>query len=186
MRELHQEPATERQLDLITSLVKERRLKEPFNEHQIAWLQAGDYSRLDKWRASTIISTLLEAPKKTTSVAEYNRNWPNVPTGRYALVWNEVSQGRVVKFYKINRPTEGKWAGYIFVDAQASDEFYPVKNKDSKADIMNRIAADPKAAAELYGKELGSCGICGRTLTDETSRAIGIGPVCRDRSEWYG
>jgi len=33
----------------------------------------------------------------------------------------------------------------------------------------------------LYGTELGECGVCGRTLTDEKSRAYGIGPVCRER-----
>lgn len=33
-------------------------------------------------------------------------------------------------------------------------------------------------AAALYGQKLGHCGICGRTLTDEESRARGIGPTC--------
>lgn len=35
------------------------------------------------------------------------------------------------------------------------------------------------AARERYGREIGRCGICNRTLTDEESRRIGIGPVCR-------
>lgn len=34
------------------------------------------------------------------------------------------------------------------------------------------------AAAALYGQELGHCGLCGRELTDDESRAAGIGPVC--------
>lgn len=33
-------------------------------------------------------------------------------------------------------------------------------------------------AQALYGKELGVCGICGRHLTDEASRARGLGPEC--------
>jgi uncharacterized protein DUF6011 len=32
-----------------------------------------------------------------------------------------------------------------------------------------------------YGQELGECGHCGRTLTDEASRAAGIGPVCASK-----
>jgi len=38
-----------------------------------------------------------------------------------------------------------------------------------------------RAAVVRYGKEIGECGICGRTLTDEESRAAGIGPVCAGR-----
>jgi hypothetical protein len=37
-------------------------------------------------------------------------------------------------------------------------------------------------AAARYGRELGQCGLCGRDLTDEASRAAGIGPVCRTRT----
>lgn len=37
------------------------------------------------------------------------------------------------------------------------------------------------AAIARYGKELGVCGSCFRTLTDEESRKFGIGPICRDR-----
>jgi hypothetical protein len=33
-------------------------------------------------------------------------------------------------------------------------------------------------AMALYGQELGYCGRCGRHLTDESSRAAGLGPVC--------
>jgi hypothetical protein len=35
-----------------------------------------------------------------------------------------------------------------------------------------------RAAAVRYGQELEFCGCCGRHLTDETSRAAGIGPDC--------
>ncbi len=33
-------------------------------------------------------------------------------------------------------------------------------------------------AAQVYGQELGHCGRCGRTLTNDASRALGIGPEC--------
>ncbi len=41
--------------------------------------------------------------------------------------------------------------------------------------------ASPETAMALYGQTLGYCGRCGRSLTDETSRALGIGPVCRNK-----
>jgi hypothetical protein len=67
---------------------------------------------------------------------------------------------------------------------QASDELYPVRNKIARDEILNLIAANPKEAMLRYGKELGHCGHCGRTLTDETSRSLGIGPVCRGKLGW--
>lgn len=102
-----------------------------------------------------------------------------VPAGRYAL---ETPEG--VKFYKLDCPTEGRWAGYTFLNAQASDEFWPIKDRQTKTAIMAKIAEDPQAASIRYGKELGVCGICGRTLTDEESRERGIGPVCASRQGW--
>lgn len=98
---------------------------------------------------------------------------PEVPEGRYAI---EVDG--VVKFYKVDRPTEGKWAGYVFVKVQASDDTFPIRNREAKAAILATIAKDPKEAMLRYGREIGACGHCGRTLTDEASRARGIGPIC--------
>jgi hypothetical protein len=40
------------------------------------------------------------------------------------------------------------------------------------------IKAAPALAMEAYGKLIGSCGCCGRSLTDPNSRALGIGPEC--------
>jgi hypothetical protein len=88
-------------------------------------------------------------------------------------------------FYSVDRPIEGRWRGYVFVNVWASDERHPIKNPESRNAILTAIAKDPKSAAEKFGQEIGACGICGRTLTDETSRSIGIGPVCREKSDWY-
>lgn len=41
------------------------------------------------------------------------------------------------------------------------------------------IAAGPVEAMVRYGLELGECGHCGRELTNDESRAMGIGPRCR-------
>lgn len=46
------------------------------------------------------------------------------------------------------------------------------------------MEADPKEAMLRFGREIGSCGHCGRTLTNDESRAYGIGPVCRKGKGW--
>ena len=101
-----------------------------------------------------------------------------VASGHYALTVEGV-----VKFYRVNTPTEGKWAGYTFVDAQASDDYHKV-GREASARILAEIAVDPQAAMKLYGHSLGKCGHCNRTLTDETSRANGIGPICARKMGW--
>lgn len=125
--------------------------------------------------ASETIDELKIALKKAESAARAPT--PSVPDGRYAL---RNAEG-IVKFYKVNSPAEGRWAGRTFVDAMASDERWPIRNPGERARILAEIAADVQGALQLYGQEIGSCGHCGRTLTDETSRARGIGPVCWEK-----
>lgn len=98
----------------------------------------------------------------------------DVKAGRYAL----VDCNGIVKFFKVDRPTEGKWKGWTFLSAQASDDFWPIRDRARKAEILSQIASDPYAALVRYGRELGVCGVCGRALTDAESRANGIGPIC--------
>lgn len=100
-----------------------------------------------------------------------------VPNGRYA-----VEEDGTLKFFHVRNGKAGtRWAGWVFVDIQASDETYPLKDRTRKARVLALIAQDPETAMNRYGQELGVCGDCGRTLTDETSRAIGRGPVCRSK-----
>jgi hypothetical protein len=86
----------------------------------------------------------------------------------------------VAKFYRIK---PGWKAGVYFIDAQASDEFHPIRNAACRAAILARLDTEEKreAARRAYGQLIGCCGRCGRTLTDETSRAFGIGPDCRTK-----
>lgn len=100
-----------------------------------------------------------------------------VADGHYALTVEGV-----VKFYQVNSPTVGKWAGYTFVNAQASDDYHKI-GRQASADILAQIAVDPAAAMKLYGTELGVCGHCGRTLTSDW-RKVGIGPVCIKKMGW--
>lgn len=101
-----------------------------------------------------------------------------VRAGRYA-----VEIDGVLGFFKVDCPTEGRWAGYVFVKQMASDTEYPVRGT-RRGVVLDTIAADPQAASVRYGQEIGACGVCGRTLTDEDSRTRGIGPICADKMGW--
>jgi hypothetical protein len=98
---------------------------------------------------------------------------PEVADGRYA-----VEENGVLKFFKVKN---GRRPGFVFLDIQASNEWYEIHNLTRIQQVLAEIAKDPQAAMVRYGRELGICGRCGRTLTDEASRAAGIGPICIDK-----
>lgn len=89
--------------------------------------------------------------------------------------------GDKLRFFQLDMPLKGKWAGCLFMKEQASDELYRVRDIVREEAVLNAVIADAQGALKRYGLELGSCGMCGRTLTDEASRALGIGPVCIDK-----
>jgi hypothetical protein len=101
-----------------------------------------------------------------------------VPSGHYAV---EITDDRgtvsTLKFFYLD--IEGK----LF--AQASDELHLITNVNGYREIvLSVIRKDVKEASLRYGREIGRCGICNRTLTDEVSRANGIGPVCQAKMSW--
>jgi len=105
---------------------------------------------------------------------------PVIPNGRYAI----DIDGKL-RFFRVNSPESGKWAGFTFVNeiiggGFAEDRGFAIKY-GFKATVLSIIGDDPKSAMARYGLNMGKCGVCNRDLTDEESRMIGIGPVCRNK-----
>jgi hypothetical protein len=48
-------------------------------------------------------------------------------------------------------------------------------------ELVTRALVNPAGAALRYARELGRCSRCNRHLTDEASRARGLGPECASR-----
>lgn len=155
-------------------------VREPNGSTLVNFLSAGRGSEAE---ARTVANDLWAATVKARGDSrpdvKVNRLKVGVPAGRYAI---EIDG--VLKFFKIDRPDDGKWKGYTFVNEQAGDELWPVRNGERRRLVTARIGADPAAASKRYGHEIGSCGVCGRTLTDSESRAYGMGPVCRVKMGW--
>lgn len=82
-----------------------------------------------------------------------------------------------------------KWEGFTFVKDGAeygAQQRYGMQRPGQayrgqiEAELA-KVLEDPKAAMQAYGKLVGRCGACGRTLEDEYSVANGIGPVCAQK-----
>lgn len=130
------------------------------------------------------------SPSATPSKSE---DWRQaaIPTGYYATP--SLTGNQDYDFWKVDSPTEGKWAGYTFVKRVIGghdDQDIPRDSKKKvsserviKATQREAIAAIMLMGVEesgvLFSTELKYCRRCGIHLTDETSRAIGMGPTCR-------
>ena len=174
---------SEKQLAFISSLLDERDLHAggklvvtAETRAQVIEDMKAKAETLTRAQASSWIERLLTLPKVQIIFKPGNID---VPAGHYALAG--PGEGHPTRFYKVSRPTEGRWAGRVFLSVQAGDEFHPIREAHARDNILSKIGQDPKASSVLYGKELGRCGVCNRTLTDEASRKAGIGPVCAEK-----
>lgn len=166
----HHEPdlATEKQVTFLEDLRNKKDLS-LLTPEQIAWIRDADFKTIPKKRASDVIAKLLELPSSQIVNPSKDTMMYDVPNGRYAIPKDDGT----LMFYSVKR------GDYVtFVDVWASDARWPVMNKDEVSRILNAISLDPDAGPR-FGREIGRCYVCGRTLTDELSRSLGIGPVCR-------
>lgn len=147
-----QRPATQKQLELIERLRRQEGTPDPLP------------GNLSVAEASELIEEL--------GGGKLGERYPEVLPGRYAVPGEDGK----LHFYIVE---QGEKPGSIVLSVQASSREHELPFGRAKRAILEKIAGDPLAASAAYGRELGVCGVCGRALTDEDSRAFGIGPVCR-------
>jgi hypothetical protein len=94
----------------------------------------------------------------------------------------------------IVKPSKHEGRVYVFSHDKEQNQWGTYSNiylgwvSDSATNLPSELAAtveaaaaDPMAAAKLYGQQTGRCSCCGRELTDPSSIAAGIGPICADK-----
>lgn len=108
----------------------------------------------------------------------------DVPEGRYALPVTDGPGAGSIRFFRVKVSKKGnkymaEGHGGGFEDLVWT--FLPAER--GALAIVRLIAADPQEAMTRFGKELNHCGHCGRSLSNEESRRLGIGPYCRSKPE---
>lgn len=112
-------------------------------------------------------------------VAPTNR-YPDVPAGHYATTSRTGNND--YDFWNVSRPTEGKWAGYTFIErVVGGHEDIKVRGAEARQALQAIVDAGINEAGILYGQEVGSCFKCNTHLTRKYSRAMGYGPDCADK-----
>jgi hypothetical protein len=105
-----------------------------------------------------------------------------VPSGTYAL---DGSGANETVFYTVKwwggegKSRDGKRRASVYL--QTGPDETRVDFRQGLA-IIGRIKdAGPLEASQRYGREIGECGVCHSPLTNDVSRELGIGPVCRKK-----
>lgn len=188
--------ATDRQLSYLSDLIDERQIPDEVREQIRARIESREVA---KQLASEWIERLRSKPKRDsgsrvhvqyTEVLLDNDEVRRVgqivvpgepPTwvlaGRYGI--DTTGDDRFTNdttFFKVWVGDRGGWNVRMF----KSDDEMPLAFPTQLA-VLKVIAKDPAKAMALFGHEFGRCGLCGRGLTNDLSREIGIGPVCRER-----
>lgn len=145
-----------------------------FSERQMAAIEKS----LDAWEARKNGATQTFKPVLGDRVP--------AGTTRHAVV-NAEGTLTFIRIDKVVDP-ENKWNGWVFVKhilgpqeirlgAQKPNGEY----RGQWESLLRQIDQSPIDTLKAYGREIGACGVCGLRLTDELSRELGIGPICRGK-----
>lgn len=124
------------------------------------------YGRLTEKQEAALQSTFNKAQSLGTSAPA------TIGEGMYKLGEDII---------KVQRAVHG--SGRLYAKVLTEDTFGEWHFEYSPG-IMRQLAPSMKLSfedAQTFGQLYGVCCVCGRTLTDETSIELGIGPVCREK-----
>jgi hypothetical protein len=123
-----------------------------------------------------------EAPVRVSSL---NDILHDVVDGYYAL--RSTGKNDLV-FYRVatnkgqyNPAKKGQRYVQLVVGGHANETLSGKRAVESSTRIAMLSPAERHEAMSLYGREIGKCGRCGRHLTDEASRARGLGSECASK-----
>ena len=176
------EGITPKQETFLNKLLDERPM---FRDVENLW--PNNIAKLTKAQASKKIEEVLavdaEVQKASGGGGNLNAVLDGIADGYFALPCktgnNDLDFVRVgTNQGKFNPSDNGKRRVQRFLGGQG-----PIQISYAEAMLFAKAIAalsdtERSAAKELFGQALGYCGCCGKPLTDQESRAKGIGPVC--------
>jgi hypothetical protein len=163
------------------------------DERVAAYKQARDQELTAHWPEDPTVALNAQAKARTYGTSE--NDWQptrlhldHVPDASYAI---EHPEDGKLRFLEVEHgEAGGQYADWQFVSVRASDEWHKLGKVNPKygtyggkavalvGALASMTAEQLLKAAARYGQELGECGYCHRTLTDEDSRRLGYGKIC--------
>lgn len=149
--------ATKPQMDFIQALLDDK----AYDQARV--LEIAPSRDMDKAQASALIVYLKGCPKKGGDAAK-----APAPEGMHKLG---------DKIYKVQIAVHGSGKPYAKELVQYGDSF----SFEYAPGAVSKLSEDTKMTLEQakeFGALYGTCCVCGRTLTQESSIEAGIGPIC--------
>lgn len=172
-------PATEKQIAFIKRLVAER-VVVPGTD-LAGHLDLARHLAVEKvfttHGASKLIDALLAAPKKS-DVDTQKADETEPEDGIYIL--DDASTPDIFKVYKMVHGSGRQGLKRLIVDRQDRKGHFEYEGL-ALYKLPKQARKMTLEEAKAFGAIYGFCVRCGRTLTDETSIANGIGPICAEQ-----
>jgi hypothetical protein len=193
------ERMTSGQRDFLKDLIENRQMPDDDREWLRARLNDNDVTKM---MASKMISQLKDRPKVakngvpadgtidyrdiggTKPVGFVVINGTPIPRGSYGVITPDATNQ--TSFYRlwIGEHEDPTFHGRMSMSQLVGPDKFKL-SPQQRGRILRMIADQgPAECATRYGLEIGKCGICGLRLTNDESRRIGIGPVCRANWGW--
>lgn len=136
-----------------------------------------------KEEASRFLTAMREQPvrpKADKGVAKMlDGEFADIPEGYYAV----RAKDDTIDFFKIVDGRHNRLLFQVF-GSPGSLSQNQIKRTELARSVLKAINEDHVGSMKLFGLELAICGACGSPLTNEVSRATGIGPVCARKKGW--
>jgi hypothetical protein len=181
---------TTKQEDYLNKLLNDRPM---FRDVENLWPE--NIAKLSKSDASAKISEVLAVPKESrgddsktfAGSSELTEILEGIDDGYFALPsktgTNDLDFIRLSSNQGRGNPAnKGKRWVQRFLGGQGLIEIRMTEQIEFARLVIALTSVGREKAQALFGQEIGRCGCCGKSLTDETSRSIGIGPKCRQHS----
>lgn len=169
---------TQKQIDFFNALLSGKQMTDEQRERMVsakAIMTRSSISSSIQWMVSLPWIPRAPNPVNGPAVVQHSQT-VKIEEGSYAITH---PLDNTLHFYEVRKPTEGKWAGFVFLSELSGENHIPMRDRGPRETVYAEIAKDVVGALKLYGQKIGRCGHCNKQLTDEVSREFGIGPVCR-------
>ena len=138
------------------------------------------WRNLSKCADKEITVTESAQPARPANIPPPISAFRHIPVGRYATPSRTGNND--FDFWKIERPEGSNYAGYTFVKRViGGHDDTDVRGMQARYACQAIVEYGIEQASLKFGQLLKICGDCGRHLTDEESRRIGKGPICRSK-----
>lgn len=179
-------PATQKQIDYLNKLLEER---PGFRDIENLWPDR--VATFTKAMASAKIKETLEVAKEIVAKewavgSDLNTLLEGVDDGYFALPsktgTNDLDFIRISSNQgRVNPANKGLRRVQRFLGGQGAIDIRKPEQIEFAKIIVALSIEERRNANALFGREIGRCGCCGKSLTDEISRQEGLGPICRGR-----